>query len=295
MAIVTEPSPGLGQGLVIRLPGLLVRGHGRLAICYTNVYASCIGMAQSSLIASKISSLLAAGTALLVSAAPANAVNIYTQNVGPVAYSMLGTDSANNSSPPSLSFAPFVPPSGWTVDKLVSVRISTLTTGTFGGSASLVSLDGSNITSFTIRGTPTFRFSNNQSLSGASASGILTPNTTSPGIGSVTNATVSGGYSSSNYAGSSIAITDSNLRSYFTTGNPTIDVYKIVYSSAQSPNPGATSFASTTFNGNLYISYQYEDVPAPSVMAGAAVAFAYTRRLRVQSKRIRSLRGSAKL
>lgn len=238
-----------------------------------------------------LSGLAVAGAALLVSSAPAEAVTYVTL---PVSYSMTGTNAAN-STPASLVFAPFSVP-GVPASNLTAVRIHSTSTGTYGGTASLVSLNAGGSTTFSFSGTPLFRFSNNQSLSGDTVAGTLTPNTTGSGIGTTVVASVSGVYPGVNFTSSAIPVNTPTLQTYFTTGSPTINFYRIDYAVNSGPPAGATDFSTATFTGQLYLSYEYTpaNVPAPTAIAGAAAAFAYTRRLKAQSKRIRALRNSVK-
>lgn len=249
-------------------------------------------MAHVKTVVIKLSGIAAASAAILVSGAPAEAVT-YTQTVGPVSYSMLGTNQAN-SNPPSLVFAPFNV-QGVPASNLTAVRLSQTSTGTYGGTASLVNLNAGAGTTFSFSGTPTFRFSNNQTLVGDSVGGTLTPNSTGAGVGTVVNASVSGAYPGAKFlsspVNSSVTVTPS-LLTYFTSGSPTINFYRIDYAVTSGPTSGATDFSTATFSGQLYLTYEYDAVPAPTAIAGTAAAFAYTRRLKTQSKRIRALRNS---
>ncbi len=252
-------------------------------------------MAHVKTVVVSLSGLAVAGAALLVSSAPAEAVTYVT---GPVSYSMTGTDAAN-STPANLVFAPFNVP-GVPASNLTAVRIHSTSTGNFGGTATLVGLNTSGSTTFSFSGTPFFQFSNNQSLTGQTVAGTLTPNTTSAGPATVISALVSGVYPGVSFTTSAVPINTPTLQTYFTTGSPTINLYRIDYAATSGPVVGATGFSTATFNGQLYLSYEYtpgpgpDPVPAPTAIAGAAAAFAYTRRLKAQSKRIRTLRNSVK-
>jgi hypothetical protein len=157
-----------------------------------------------------------------------------------------------------------------------------------------VSFNAGGSTTFSFSGTPVFRFSNNQSLTGDTVAGTLTPNTTGAGVGTTVVASVSGVYPGTNFTSSAIPVNTPTLQTYFTTGSPTINFYRIDYAVTSGPPAGATDFSTATFNGQLYLSYEYTNVPAPTAITGAAAAFAYTRRLKAQSKRIRTLRNSVK-
>jgi hypothetical protein len=246
-------------------------------------------MAYAKTVAINLCRFAVASATAMGTGAPAEAANYV---VGPVSYSMLGSNNVN-STPSSLVFAPFNAPVP--ASNLTAVRLFSNSTGTFGGTAALVNLNPAAGTNYSFTGTPFFRFSNNQSLAGTAAQGILTPSFTSSGIGTVAFSSVSGGYPGANFTTSVIPVNTNALRTYFTTGSPTIDFYNIAYSVNSGPTAGATDFSTATFSGQLYVAYEYSPVPAPAVVTGAVAAFAFTRRLKAQSKRIHDLRNSVKL
>jgi hypothetical protein len=226
---------------------------------------------------------------------PVKSVTLKSIVVGPVGYTINGATPASV----SISIPRFFNLAGVPSSNLSAVKLSSATTGAFSGTALLINA-GSGTTSYSFTSSPSFTFSNGSILSGAAQPGSLSPSSLAPGAPN-TSASLSGSYSGSGYSGSSITVDNQALIDYFTgtgssSGNPVITTAFAGYAASYAPpGDGASNFNNAIFSGNLYVAYEYVDVPAPSAIAGAAAAFAYTRRMKDQSKRIRCLSKSFKV
>lgn len=217
--------------------------------------------------------------ALAVAAAPAHAL-ISTQTVGPYSFKTSGTTPQTT----PISITPF---SASAASTLTGVKLSLPTPQPqFGGQVGLVPAFAPAPVNFSATGTPSFTFSSSAGTLSTTASTItITPNS----VSSQTVAAASGTFNGT--AASGIPTFGSpTLQAYF-AGSPQIISYSTTYSGSSIPVGGALAFNGgtglnpTTLEGDFYIQYQYlSEVPAPLPIAGAAMAFAHTRRLRKRIK-----------
>lgn len=224
---------------------------------------------------------IALGAAAVAMAAPAAHALISTQTVGPYSFNTTGLSATTT----PINVAPF---SAADPSTLTGVKLAfSAPLPQFSGQIGLLPGFASGSVSFSATGTPSFSFSESAGTLSTTASTItLTPSS----VSTQTASAASGAFNGSVESGIP-TFGFETLQAYF-SGAPMIVSYITTYSGSSNPSGaglvfgGGTGLNPTLFGGSFYIEYEYlADVPAPLPIAGAAMAFAHSRRLR---KRIRA-------
>lgn len=225
-----------------------------------------------------LSAIAALGPAALIATASLPARAFSTQTVGPYNFTIVSTDSASNN--PTTLNIPIDPFTDGTSSQLSGVKIiinSATTSGDIiAGNPSPVTANSSasNRLEFTFASTPTsFVQTSSNPVS-------LSPGAIPQGF---TTVSLAGTFTT---ASTNVLALNPSVQAYF-TGSPTIAAGLASYNF--NPSTGLLlDLTNATVSGNLSVEYQY--VPSPLPIVGAAVAFAHSRRLR---KRIKARQATA--
>lgn len=210
--------------------------------------------------------VLGAATATIATIDPAKAFS--TVPGGTYTFTSPLTATPTN---PNITFTAPTSPTGTTLS-VVKINFNNLQ---FGGSASLGNPTGSPVSAI-IQGAITLDFGVLPSINTTTtASAATLSSSTVPSL-SFANPNLSGSFGPTSLL---ISMTTPTVRSYF-EGGATIVTSNVNFST--SPNTLLANFTASQITGSFDVEYQY--VPGPLPLAGAAVAFAQSRRLRQRIK-----------